>query len=174
MISINDISLAVFIAVITLSLYYLIRSITTVLNEYRIKYKQDILEVETYVRDLNERIKLIEKENQELKRLVAELSSSRRSQVTEMPRKREKIKIEGRKERRELNKTEIEIINLLLREGKQTSSDIREKLDLSREHVARTLKKLYEKGYVIRDENEKPFTYYINEEKKKEIEELIR
>jgi len=173
MISINDISLAVFIAVVTLSIYYLIRSITIVLNEYRIKYKQDILEVETYIRDLNERIKLIEKENEELKKLVAEFTSSRRTQVVETPKKREKIKIEERKRKKELNRTEIEIINLLLREGKQTSSDIREKLGLSREHVARTLKKLYEKGYVIRDENEKPFSYYINEEKEQEIKDLI-
>jgi predicted transcriptional regulator len=70
-----------------------------------------------------------------------------------------------------LNDTEKTILKLLV-DGPKTSREIREQLNLSREHIARELKYLYEIGYVKRSTVTKPFKYEVNEEYLDEIKEL--
>ena len=63
-----------------------------------------------------------------------------------------------------LNETELKVLKFLAEEGKKTALQIRDKFNFSREHSARLLKKLYEKGYLERETSGKPFLYGIKKE----------
>ena len=47
------------------------------------------------------------------------------------------------------------------------SSEIREKIGLTREHTARLMKKLYKDGYLERDTHKMPYIYRLKEEMQK-------
>ena len=51
----------------------------------------------------------------------------------------------------------------LLQGGAKTPIDIKQALGLSREHTARMMKSLYDKGLVTRDDSTKPFVYQLTE-----------
>ncbi len=69
-----------------------------------------------------------------------------------------------------LTDTEIGVLEMLSSEGPKTAPEIKDRVHLSREHTARLMKKLYEEGYVEREEGKIPFRYSI----KKEMEKLLR
>ena len=58
--------------------------------------------------------------------------------------------------------TEIRILRSLI-EGPQTSNQIKVIIDRSREHTARLMKILFEKGLVIRNNRNKPYLYEITD-----------
>jgi hypothetical protein len=62
-----------------------------------------------------------------------------------------------------LGETELNIMKLLA-SGAKTPIGIKETLDLSREHTARLMKALFEKGLVTRDDSAKPFVYQLTDE----------
>ncbi len=57
-----------------------------------------------------------------------------------------------------------------LKEGPKTYKEIKNETKLSREHIARELKKLYEMGLLDRDESSKPYVYTLKEEVLRERE----
>jgi predicted transcriptional regulator len=61
-----------------------------------------------------------------------------------------------------LSPTEHLIVGLL-KEGALTVRQIQEKINKSREHTARLMKKLFESGYVFRNEKKMPYVYEITE-----------
>ncbi len=63
-----------------------------------------------------------------------------------------------------LTETELTVLEFLATEGEKTSPETKERIELSREHTARLMKKLYEKGYLERSANKIPFTYRVKEE----------
>jgi predicted transcriptional regulator len=69
-----------------------------------------------------------------------------------------------------LTDTEIAVLEFLSKEGAKTAPEIKEKVQLSREHTARLMKKLYEEGYLEREAGKIPFRYTI----KKEMERLMQ
>jgi DNA-binding MarR family transcriptional regulator len=69
-----------------------------------------------------------------------------------------------------LTDTEIAVLEMLSSEGPKTAPEIKDRVHLSREHTARLMKKIYEEGYVEREEGKIPFRYSI----KKEMEKLLR
>jgi DNA-binding MarR family transcriptional regulator len=69
-----------------------------------------------------------------------------------------------------LTDTEISVLEMLAAEGSKTAPEIKEKVQLSREHTARLMKKLYEEGYLERETNKIPFKYSV----KKEMENLLK
>jgi chromosome segregation ATPase len=69
-----------------------------------------------------------------------------------------------------LTDTEIEVLEMLSAEGSKTAPEIKERVQLSREHTARLMKKLYEEGYLERETGKIPFKYSV----KKEIERLLK
>ncbi|MCW4028146.1 MAG: MarR family transcriptional regulator [Candidatus Bathyarchaeota archaeon] len=69
-----------------------------------------------------------------------------------------------------LTDTEIAVLEMLSKEGAKTAPEIKERLQLSREHTARLMKKLYEEGYLEREAGKIPFRYSI----KKEMETLMQ
>jgi predicted nucleic acid-binding Zn-ribbon protein len=69
-----------------------------------------------------------------------------------------------------LTETELSVLEMLSSEGPKTAPEIKSKIELSREHTARLMKKLYEDGYLERDTNKIPFKYSV----KKEMEKLLK
>lgn len=69
-----------------------------------------------------------------------------------------------------LTNTEVEVLEFLSSEGPKTAPEIKERVQLSREHTARLMKKLYEEGYLERETGKLPFKYSI----KKEMENMLR
>jgi len=69
-----------------------------------------------------------------------------------------------------LTDTEIQVLEMLSKEGSKTAPEIKERVHLSREHTARLMKKLYEDGYLEREAGKLPFRYSI----KKEMEALLQ
>ncbi|MEM2211564.1 MAG: helix-turn-helix domain-containing protein [Nitrososphaerales archaeon] len=72
----------------------------------------------------------------------------------------EKPVVSQYKEKKDLTPTENEILKLL-ETGAMTPQQIRMKIGKSREHTARLMKKLFEKGYVRRVGNKKPYLYEL-------------
>lgn len=66
-----------------------------------------------------------------------------------------------------LTNTEVIVLEMLSAEGPKTAPEIKDRVQLSREHTARLMKKLYEKGYLERETGKIPFRYTIKEEMKK-------
>lgn len=69
-----------------------------------------------------------------------------------------------------LTATELKVLDILAREGEKTVSEIRERIGLTREHTARLMKSLYERGYVERVSNRVPYVYRLT----RDMEEMIK
>ena len=69
-----------------------------------------------------------------------------------------------------LTETEVAVLEFLSSEGPKTAPEIKGKVQLSREHTARLMKKLYEEGYLERETDKLPFKYSV----KKEMEKLLK
>ncbi len=69
-----------------------------------------------------------------------------------------------------LTDTEIAVLEMLSSEGPKTAPEIKDRVQLSREHTARLMKKLYEGGYLERETGNIPFRYSV----KKEMEKLLK
>lgn len=62
----------------------------------------------------------------------------------------------------ESTETELNVLRMLL-EGPRNSAQIREGLGKSREHTARMMKILFDRGLVIRNDRNKPYLYEITD-----------
>jgi len=62
----------------------------------------------------------------------------------------------------ESTETEARVLRLLA-EGPRTSAQIKEQVGRSREHTARMMKALFDRGLVIRNDRNKPYLYEITE-----------
>jgi len=69
-----------------------------------------------------------------------------------------------------LTDTEVVVLEMLAAEGSKTAPEIKERVQLSREHTARLMKKLYEEGYLERETGKIPFKYSV----KKEMEKFLK
>ena len=69
----------------------------------------------------------------------------------------------------QLNPTELEVLFLIDDMDQSTGPQIREKINKTREHTARLLKKLFELGFIDRNTSSMPYRYSL----RKEIIELI-
>lgn len=68
-----------------------------------------------------------------------------------------------------LTDTELSVLEMLAAEGPKTAPEIKARVQLSREHTARLMKKLYEEGYLERETGKIPFRYNV----KKEMEKFL-
>lgn len=116
-----------------------------------------------------------------LLRYIEEVSSNHRRLIAELDELKRKISSLPTLERRpallaeplgaqsgrsivdSLAPTERDVVEVLLREGPKTAPDLGKRLEKTREHMARLMKKLYLEGYVDRDSNYAPFRYKLNE-----------
>ena len=121
--------------------------------------------------EVSEKIQNIEKSEDALKALVTTLNDQiqKLSALPEikinsvMPIKRDKAMAS-------LTDTELDVLEMLSTEGAKTPPEIKERVQLSREHTARLMKKLYEEGYLERETSKIPFKYSV----KKEMERLLK
>jgi len=58
--------------------------------------------------------------------------------------------------------TEVKVLRLLA-EGPRTSAQIKEEVGRSREHTARLMKGLFDRGLVVRNDRNKPYVYEITD-----------
>ena len=79
------------------------------------------------------------------------------------------IPVEGDNILQQITGTELEVLKMIVDLGEGTVPEIKDVIDKTREHTARLLKKLYEKGYIDRNTSSMPYRYSI----RKEIRELI-
>jgi predicted transcriptional regulator len=63
--------------------------------------------------------------------------------------------------------TELSVLEILASEGQKTAPEIKVRVNLTREHTARLMKKLYEEGYLERTTGKIPFAYSVKEEMRK-------
>ena len=79
------------------------------------------------------------------------------------------IPVEGAAVLDQLTGTELEVLTILQSMGESGVPQIRNRINKTREHTARLLKKLFDKGFIDRNTSSMPYRYHI----RKEIEELI-
>ncbi len=110
----------------------------------------------------------IEVAQQTLKTKITELETQVQK-YAEFPeiRREPVIPIRRDKAMAALTDTEVIVLEMLSVEGPKTAPQIKDRVRLSREHTARLMKKLYEKGYLERETGKIPFRYSIKEEMKK-------
>jgi DNA-binding MarR family transcriptional regulator len=120
------------------------------------------------IADVNNKTHSIEVEQQTLKTKITELESQMQK-FTEGPEIKSEpvIPIRRDKAMAALTDTEVIVLEMLSMEGPKTAPEIKDRIRLSREHTARLMKKLYEKGYLERETGKIPFSYRIKEEMKK-------
>lgn len=78
--------------------------------------------------------------------------------------------VERNKALTSLTATELKVLEILAEEGEKTVPEIKERIGLTREHTARLMKSLYERGYVERRDDKIPYVYRLA----KEMEEIIK
>jgi hypothetical protein len=107
------------------------------------------------------------------KRMIAELESLKRrftssppgrNQTEPQPKPMQLGVVVGRDEiLTALTPTEHETLDILLHEGPKPAPELGRRVNKSREHTSRLMKKLYLEGYVDRESNHAPFRYKLNE-----------
>ena len=120
--------------------------------------------------DIKAKISIIEESNNKLKTQITTVDEQLQK-LTALPEIKTEPVIHIRREKAmaALTDTEVAVLELLSTEGAKTAPEIKEKVQLSREHTARLMKKLYEEGYLERETGKIPFKYTV----KKEMEKLL-
>lgn len=123
------------------------------------------------LKETNSRMLNLSEEHETLKSRLANLQE----QIDKIPVQAE-VKVESAipikrdKAMAALTETEVAVLEMLAAEGPKTAPQIKEKVQLSREHTARLMKKLYEEGYLERLTDKIPFKYNV----KKEMEKFLK
>jgi multidrug efflux pump subunit AcrB len=122
------------------------------------------------VKELNQKVIQIEENLHELRQEVKKLASQPSKVVIHQATDVEApIPVQGENILKELTDTELELLQLIVEIGEGTVPEIRDKIDKTREHTARLLKKLYDQGFIDRNTSSMPYRYHI----RPEIEDLI-
>ena len=131
--------------------------------------KEQALSVE--FSSLNSRVASLEALQETVKTKVSGIEEEMQKFVS-IPEMRNEPAIQIRREKAlaALTDTEISVLEMLVTEGSKTAPEIKDRVNLSREHTARLMKKLYEEGYVERETGKIPFRYSA----KKEMEKVLK
>ena len=119
------------------------------------------------VKELSERVDKIEESIETMKKDLSKIASQPRVVVpsaVDAP-----IPVQGEDILQGLTDTELEVLKMIVDFGEGTVPEIKEHIQKTREHTARLLKKLYDKGFVDRNTNSMPYRYSI----RKEIRDFI-
>ena len=120
------------------------------------------------VKELSERVDGIEESIDAMKKDLSKLASQPRVIVPQGPVDAP-IPVQGEDILQTLTETELEVLKMIVDFGEGTVPEIKEQIQKTREHTARLLKKLYDKGFIDRNTNSMPYRYSI----RKEIRDLI-
>ena len=141
-----------------------LESSVNAISESNTRILARLTEVDTKMRD-------VEASQETLKTKITTLDEQLQK-VTAIPEVRSEPVIPIRRDKAiaALTDTELSVLEMLSAEGPKTAPEIKERVQLSREHTARLMKKLYEKGYLERETGKIPFKYSI----KKEMGKLLK
>ena len=120
------------------------------------------------IAEVDKKTQNMEATNQTLKTKITEVEEQvhKLSEVPEI-KSEPVIPIRRDKAMAALTDTEVTVLEMLSAEGLKTAPEIKDRIRLSREHTARLMKKLYEKGYLERETGKIPFRYSVKKEMKK-------
>lgn len=121
------------------------------------------------VKELSDRVDGIEESIDAMKKDLSKLASQPRVIVPQGPVDAP-IPVHGEDILQTLTDTELEVLKMIVDFGEGTVPEIKEQIQKTREHTARLLKKLYDKGFIDRNTNSMPYRYSI----RKEIRDLIQ
>jgi small-conductance mechanosensitive channel len=123
--------------------------------------------VRSKITEVDTKTQNIEATQQTLNTKITELEAQMQK-LAEVPEMKSEpvIPIRRDKAMAALTDTEVIVLEMLSAEGPKTAPEIKDRIRLSREHTARLMKKLYEKGYLERETGKIPFSYRIKEEMK--------
>jgi len=124
-------------------------------------------EIENMGKRMNE---IFTKQENILQRIEKVEKARRKPTVTPEAKIEAAIPIKRERALAPLTQTELSVLEILAAEGKKTAPEIRERVELTREHTARLMKKLYEEGYLERDVQKIPYAYSI----KKEMQRILK
>jgi multidrug efflux pump subunit AcrB len=119
------------------------------------------------VKELSDRVDGIEDSIEIMKKDLNKLASQPR--VIQQTQVDAPIPVQGDDILAGLTDTELDVLKMIVDTGEGTVPEIKEIIDKTREHTARLLKKLYDKGFVDRNTSSMPYRYSI----RKEIRDLI-
>jgi len=121
----------------------------------------------TRIATLEKKLSEIASKKDTLSKKITELEKQQSPKKSSEAKIESAIPIKREKALAPLTETELTVLEFLATEGEKTAPEIREQIELSREHTARLMKKLYEKGYLDRSSIRIPFTYHLKEEMRK-------
>jgi DNA-binding Lrp family transcriptional regulator len=133
------------------------------LNKDLREHKEEYNKVRSQLEELYIKIHDVKKSQEKLTKEFSEIKEAEHERAVETG-VRTVIPIKREKALAPLNETEVEVLKILAEEGEKSAPQIRIRINLSREHTARLMKKLYEEGYLDRDTHKIPYTYRIKEE----------
>lgn len=119
------------------------------------------------VKELSDRVDGIEDSIETMKKDLNKLASQPR--IIQQTQVDAPIPVQGEDILQGLTDTELEVLKMIVDTGEGTVPEIKEIIEKTREHTARLLKKLYDKGFVDRNTSSMPYRYSI----RKEIRDLI-
>ena len=120
------------------------------------------------VKELSSRVDSIETSIKQMKTDLNKLATQPRPAPAAM-RVDAPIPVQGDDILQQLTDTEMEVLEMIVDLGEGTVPEIRDRIDRTREHTARLLKKLYDKGFIDRNTSGMPYRYSI----RKEIRDVI-
>ncbi len=155
-----------------------INEITSTFLSTKSRIENSIQNFDDSNQKINNRIEKLEEKgiqnfddsNQKINNRIEKLEEKMTS-LTELPEiiRESVIPIRREKALGAITDTEIKVLEVLSLEGGKTAPEMKNKINLSREHTARLMKKLYEKGYLERETGKIPFRYRV----KKEMEKFL-
>ena len=107
------------------------------------------------IEDVKEKLNDIKKAQEEISKYISETPEVKIEAA--IPIKREHALAP-------LTETELRVLEFIAEGGEKTAPEIRDLTQLTREHSARLVKKLYEEGYLERDTGKAPFRYRVKDE----------
>jgi len=120
------------------------------------------------INELSMRVNVIEESIETMKKDLVKLASQPRP-ATSQTKVEAPIPVQKEDVLQGLTETELEVLRMIVDMGEGTVPEIKNTIGKTREHTARLLKKLYDKGFIDRNTSSMPYKYRI----RKEIRDLI-
>jgi len=123
-----------------------------------------ITRLSTETNELTKTVERLTSQQAENEKRIGLLASSRGKAAAVGERIEAAIPIRKDRAMSGLTDTELSVLEILAGEGEKTSNQIRAKMELTREHIGRLMKSLYDRGYIERRTDRLPYTYRIKDE----------
>jgi len=127
-------------------------------------------QVAGHVATTSERVNAVEKSQKEMQHQISDLQSKYTGMLPEKEAKQLPV-IEGERTFDSLTETEKEVLQTLASQGPKSATELSKITKKTREHTARTMKKLFQLGYVNRETHKLPYRYTLNDKVQKAIQE---